>query len=67
MNDTDRLDALQKLAVTEDRCNVVCRWSSTRRGWRLHETSGKDGCDSVRDAIDKFILQNKQWLEGKAQ
>jgi len=36
---------------------VICRWSSSGRGWRLHETNNSDAVDSVRQAIDNFIKE----------
>lgn len=55
--DTKRLNALEALATDK----IVCRWSSTGRGWRLHETRHADlvndataSC-SIRDAIDVFL------------
>ena len=58
--DTERINFLQKLT---DRKNytgmVVLRESYTGRGWRLHETSCENGVNSVRDAIDNFMMANK--------
>lgn len=58
--DKERLDFLQEQLEKErytGRC--ICRWSTTGRGWRLHETSQLSGCRSVREAIDTFIKQEK--------
>ncbi len=56
MNDTELLDALQKL---NDECKYtgkcIMRVSSLERGWRLHETSREGAQVSVRDAIENFI------------
>ena len=52
--DTERLDGLQKL-LERSTGKVVCRWSSTGRGWRLHEHKGSDAVDDVRKAIDGFL------------
>lgn len=61
MNDTERLDFLQALLERSrytGKC--TCRWSTTGRGWRLHETSlgerdpSTHSYASVREAIDKF-------------
>lgn len=54
--DKERLDFLQKL--TDEKIytgKVVLRDSTTGRGWRLHETSGKGAFLSVRDAIDEYM------------
>lgn len=59
--DEERLDFLQKL--TDDgkyTGKVILRNSSTRRGWRLHETSRSAAKSSVREAIDDFIDFNKE-------
>lgn len=55
--DTERLDYLQERLGTYSN-RVVCRWSMSSRGWRLHETSGDDSVNSVRKAIDNFIREN---------
>lgn len=50
--DTKLLDFLQSL--TNDAAytgKVVCRKSTTGRGWRLHETSRSYGVSDVRQAI----------------
>ena len=49
--DTERLDELQRLMIDP----VVCRWSTTGRGWRLHETTRADAVNDVRIAIDNFL------------
>ena len=54
MTDTERLDFLQNMLRSYSP-KVVCRESTTGRGWRLHETKGSDGVDNVRDAIDIYI------------
>lgn len=36
--------------------NCIFRLSTTRRGWRLHETSKPQGCPTVREAITKAML-----------
>jgi hypothetical protein len=51
MNDTDRLDYLQRMATRK----IVCRDSNTDRGWRLHETRKSDGVSDIRVAIDLYI------------
>lgn len=55
--DTDRINYLQELMVEEGEYTkkVILRPSTTRRGWRLHETSWDGCCDSVRGAIDKVM------------
>ncbi len=54
ITDTERLDFLQRKLGTYTGM-VVCRWSVSGRGWRLHETGGNDGVPNVRTAIDKFM------------
>lgn len=57
--DKQRLDALQKLLGRySDRC--VCRWSTTGRGWRLHEHEGLGAVKDVRQAIDNFLDVGQQ-------
>lgn len=54
--DKDRLDFLQ--ALTDRKVytgKVVVRTLTTARGWRMHETSGPYGMESVREAIDWFM------------
>lgn len=54
--DRDRLDFLQALndkASYSGRC--VLRWSTSGRGWRLHESNGFGIFTSVRQAIDDFM------------
>ena len=36
--------------------NCIFRLSTTRRGWRLHETSKPQGCPTVREAITSALL-----------
>jgi Mg2+ and Co2+ transporter CorA len=55
--DTDRLNALQTLLGTFTG-RVNCRWSSTGRGWRLHEDSGEEARYDIREAIDGFLTKN---------
>jgi len=57
--DTERLDALQEL-LGEYTGRVICRWSQTGRGWRLHETSSHGNCKDVREAIDQFLDEEKE-------
>lgn len=52
--DKKRLDFLQN-NLGSYTGKVICRMSTSGRGWRLHETSLEDAVDSVRKAIDKFI------------
>ena len=59
--DKERLDFLQDL--TDKKAyngQVILRDSTSGRGWRLHETSQEGASSSVRDAIDKYIMANKQ-------
>ncbi len=56
MNDTELLDALQKL--NDDKRytgKCVLRISDDGRGWRLHETTRPSGRYNVRNAIKEFI------------
>jgi len=62
-SDTELLDFLQHLTDQTD-FKVKCRWSSTGRGWRLHETTQLNGFDSIREAID-FFLENEIAEEAK--
>ena len=58
--DKELLDFLQSL--TDEHMysgRVVCRMSTTRRGWRLHETSRKNGVPNVREAIAHFVAERK--------
>ena len=54
--DTELLDYLQQELEKEDYTGrVICRHSTTGRGWRLHETSWSGSCTNVREAIGNFI------------
>lgn len=54
-SDKQRLDWLQKqLEKKQYTGKCLFRWSTTGRGFRLHETS-QGGWDSVRDAIDVIM------------
>lgn len=55
--DCERLDELQSL-LGGYTGKVVCRWSTTGRGWRLMETSGVDAVEDIREAIDSFLDSN---------
>lgn len=56
--DTERLDFLQdKLGRYTGW--VVCRWSTSGRGWRLHESDLPEAEPDVRKAIDRFIAENQ--------
>lgn len=55
--DTELLDFLQQETDKEDYTGkVVCRFSTTGRGWRLHESSHRGATRDVRQAITNFIL-----------
>lgn len=59
--DTELLDFLQ--ALTNDAAytgRVVCRNSTTGRGWRLHETSRSYGLPDVRQAIADYMKHVKE-------
>lgn len=62
--DTTLLDFLQsqtdELVYTG---KVVCRQSTSGRGWRLHETSGDDAVKDVRQAIRNYMEENKPTVE----
>jgi len=47
----DFLDSENKKKRYTGKC--IFRQSSTGRGWRLHETSHIDACNSAREAISK--------------
>ena len=54
--DTELLDYLQQETEKEDYTGrVICGNSTSGRGWRLHETSWRGSCTSVREAISNFI------------
>ena len=54
--DKELLDYLQtQLERGRYTGKAVCRWSSTGRGIRLHETSKEDGNKSIREAISAMI------------
>jgi hypothetical protein len=55
--DKQRIDGLQKL-LGRYTGKAVCRWSTSGRGWRLHEHSGPDAVEDVRKAIDAFLDAN---------
>ena len=57
--DTKLLDYLENIT-----CNrVVMRWSTTGRGWRLHETPGMEGYTTVRAALRAFIKEDQNSWE----
>lgn len=54
--DKERIDFLQKLTdKAQYTGRVILRSSTTRRGWRLHETMWDGSVPDVRDAIDTFM------------
>jgi len=55
--DKQRLDALQALVGTYTG-RVICQWSTTGRGWRLHESTQREAVPDVRQAIDAFLNAN---------
>jgi len=58
LTDTDRINFLQKLTQDSKYTKrVVLRDSVTGRGWRLHETSIKEGVHDVRTAIDNYYKE----------
>jgi hypothetical protein len=64
MTDTERLDFLQALlrqGKYTGKC--ICRWSTSYRGFRLHETSREGAVESVREAIDKMAHESEARLQ----
>lgn len=55
VTDKQRLDFLQMLHDKSSMRGVICRDSTTGRGWRLHETSDDAAVEDVREAIDNYI------------
>ena len=54
--DTELLNYLQQETEKEDYTGrVICRHSTTGRGWRLHESSWSGSVTNVREAISNFI------------
>lgn len=59
MDDTELLDWLQsKLGSYTGK--VLFRWSTSGRGWRLHETSWDGAVPDVRQAIRNAIERERQ-------
>jgi len=59
--DTELLDFLQQeLDKSAYTGKVVCRDSTTGRGWRLHESSKVNAVPDVRQAITNFMKQVKK-------
>lgn len=56
--DTDLLDWLQSKLGTHTG-KVIWRWSTTGRGWRLHESRWPGAVDNVREAIINAIKAEK--------
>ena len=55
--DTELLDYLQHITdKAKYTGKVICRNSTTGRGWRLHESSHKSATSDVRQAIINFIV-----------
>ena len=66
MNDKERLDYLDSITSNvsmnpgdDYKPNIICRWSCTGRGWRLHEGHEDVAQMNVRDAIDAFRADNE--------
>lgn len=60
-SDTELLDYLQKLTDNSTYTGkVICRWSATGRGWRLHESSIREGVSDVREAIANMLEADKK-------
>lgn len=63
--DTELLNYLQQETEKEDYTGrVICRQSTTGRGWRLHESSWCGSVTTVRQAIINFIEEEK-WRNNK--
>jgi len=65
ITDTDRINFLESLLDRPGAGRVICRWSRTGHGWRLHETGTmqkdvKWGHPTVRMAIDDFMAKEQQ-------
>lgn len=58
LTDTDLLNWLDK-QTGRYTGKVLFRWSTTGRGWRLHETSQSGAVSSVREAIENAIKKEK--------
>jgi len=57
-SDTELLDFLQDITdKAEYAGKVICRKSTTGRGWRLHETSRDNAVPDVRQAIINYMKQ----------
>jgi hypothetical protein len=52
--DKQRLDELQAL-LGRYTGKLICRWSGTGRGWRLHEDDSPNAVKDIRKAIDEFL------------
>ena len=58
ITDTELLDYLQVVTnKAKYTGKVICRKSTTGRGWRLHESSRKSATSDVRQAITNFIVE----------
>lgn len=58
--DTELLDWLEEQNGKKSYTGkCVFRWSTTRRGWRLHETTHSLAVDTVREAIIDAIERRK--------
>ena len=72
-SDTELLDFLQAMLdknTYTGKC--IFRWSTTERGFRLHETSstkdflfGIDAVSSVRQAIQEGMIREEETSDGK--
>ena len=58
MTDTERLNKLQEI-VGRYTGKVICRISTSGRGLRLHETSRHGAVESIREAIDNFLMEQE--------
>ncbi len=58
-SDKELLDGLQRL-LGRYTGKVICRWSTTGRGWRLHETNSDDASLNVRFEINNFLDEEER-------
>lgn len=59
LTDTDLLNWLDR-QTGKYTGKVLFRWSTTGRGWRLHETSQKGAVTTVREAIVNAMKEENE-------
>lgn len=70
--DKERLDFLDRISHGGNMVKIIARWSTSGRGWRLHEATeheikhvcGRLGKRTVREAIDDFMRANNNAKKG---